>query len=204
MCGATGAVPVVLYRAMADLNARLAKDLERYFPDLVRIHQDAVFSVARRFVPSREDAQDVTQETFVRAHRALSGYRSERILDLKTRPWLARIAVNLCRNRARDAKRRPHLVVLPDGLEPEDRLDEGPAAHADRSAEAEQWRERLAALPPAHSAAVVLRHVWGLPYAEVAEALDVAVGTAKANVHRGLASLRAQLEAESTITEVRR
>ena len=190
--------------AMADLETRLASDVDRYFPDLVRIHQNAVFSAARRLVPTREDAQDVTQETFVRAHRALHGYEAARIRELRTRPWLARIAVNLCRNRARDAARRPHLVVLPEGLDPADASAAGPADAAERVAEAEQWRERLAALPPGQAAAVVLRHVWGMPYADMAEALDVPVGTAKANVHRGLAALRALLDAETTITEVRR
>ena len=189
---------------MVDLNTRLAKDLDRHFPDLVRIHQNAVFSVARRLVPTREDAQDVTQETFVRAHRALRGYDAGRIRELRARPWLARIAVNLCRNRARDASRRPRLVALPESVDPADVAGERPDDITERAAEADEWRRRLAALPPGQSSAVVLRHVWGLPYAEVAAALDVPVGTAKANVHRGLAALRAQVEAETTITEVRR
>ena len=82
--------------------------------------------------------------------------------------------------------------------------DAGPTDATDRAAEADVWRERLAALPAGHSAAVVLRHVWDMSYAEVAETLEVPVGTAKGHVHRGLAALRAQLDAETTMTEVRR
>ncbi len=187
----------------ADLAASLALDLDRHFPDLVRVHQDAVYSVARRFVPTREDAQDVTQETFVRAHRALAGYPAARIRDLRPRPWLARIAVNLCRNHARAKRRRPQLAFLDTAVDAPAE-DAGPTDATDRAAEADVWRERLAALPAGHSAAVVLRHVWDMSYAEVAETLEVPVGTAKGHVHRGLAALRAQLDAETTMTEVRR
>ena len=87
------------------LTARLARDLDGAFEELVRDHQDTVYGVALRLVGNAHDAEDVAQDAFVRAYRALSGWPPARIHELRVRPWLARITLNLVRNRARD--RRP-------------------------------------------------------------------------------------------------
>lgn len=188
---------MVLYRAMAaDLNSRLAADLDGAFADFVRAHQDGVYATALGLTRRHHDAEEVAQETFVRAYRALQGWDTGRIRELRARPWLAAIALNQVRNRARTARRRPatsSLEVAPDPAAGPD-----PADVAERLGEAGVWAQRLAALPAAQADAVVLRHVWGLPYAELADALDVPPGTAKARVHRGLAALREMVEAEPT------
>ncbi len=174
------------------LEARLAKDLNGAFPEMVRAHQDRLFSTVLAMVRHRQDAEDVTQDTLVRAYRALAGYAPERIAAMRLRPWLATIALNVVRNRARTASRRP--VTVP----PQDQVDAsgGPEDQVVWTAEVEQWRGRLAALPDGQRQAVVLRHVWGLPYREIAAALDVAEGSARAHVHRGLVALRTIMEEE--------
>ena len=174
------------------LEHRLAHDLEAAFPDFVRAHQDGVFSAALAMLRHRQDAEDVTQETFVRAYRALGGYEPARIRELRPRPWLATIALNLVRNRARTASRRPATVGPPTWDRPD--FDPGPEDVAAVAAEAEEWRTRLAELSSVQRRAVVLRHVWGLPGRDVAEALGVPENTAKSHVSRGLAALRAQME----------
>ena len=83
----------------------LARDLDRAFESVVRDHQDRVFTIAFRLLGDPRDAEEVAQDAFVRAHRALAGYDAERIRALRLRAWLAAIVVNLARNRA--TRRRP-------------------------------------------------------------------------------------------------
>ena len=83
------------------VNGRLANNLDGAFPDLVRNLQHGVYSGVLRMVPSAADAEDITQETFIRAYRALSKYEPARIQELNLRGWIWTIALNLCRNAAR-------------------------------------------------------------------------------------------------------
>src|SRR4029450_10052963 len=78
---------------------RLARDLDGSFEDLVLVHQRLVFGLALRVVGDRADAEEVAQDTFERAYHALAGYPAERVTAMRLRPWLARIALNLARNR---------------------------------------------------------------------------------------------------------
>ena len=175
---------------------RLATDLDRAFPHLVRGHVDDVYSGVRRLVPSFADAEDVTQETFLRAYRALLTYDETRIRALRLRGWLWTIAVNLCRNAARSRSRRPEEPGLDD--RPEPAAGDDPADLAVQSGDRDDWSHRLGALPTPMRHAVVLRHVADLPYADIAVALERPVGTVKADVHRGLERLRRMLEEEDT------
>ena len=174
-----------------DWAGRLAGGVDAAFEAFLLAHQDAVFTLALRLAAgSRADAEDVAQETFVRAYRALVAYDSERIRTMALRPWLARIALNVQRNRVR--RRRPQV-----GVPPHDRpapADDTPSAVAERRAGERDMAGLLACLADDARTAVVLRHVVGLPYAEVAEALGKPVGTVKAQVHRGLQRLRTIIE----------
>ncbi|HEY6013698.1 MAG TPA: sigma factor, partial [Candidatus Limnocylindrales bacterium] len=94
----------------------LADDLDGSFETLVLAHQDRLFSIALRVLGDRHDAEEAAQDAFVRAYRALVGYEPERILELRLRPWLATIVLNLCRSRlarraARAAIARPALSL---------------------------------------------------------------------------------------------
>ena len=99
---------------VSDLNQQLADDTDGAFPDLVRTFQDGVYSGALQLTRNDHDAQDVTQETFVRVYRALQRYDDARIRALELRPWIWTIALNLCRNRARARARRPEVSDLVD------------------------------------------------------------------------------------------
>jgi RNA polymerase sigma-70 factor (ECF subfamily) len=172
---------------------RLAADRDGAFPDLVRHLQNGVYSGALQFTRNRHDAEDVTQETFVRVYRALGGYSTNRIRQLQLRPWVWTIALNLCRNRARSIERHPEALLV------EDRIDvfEDAATQAVDNANLEEWRRRLAALPGPQRTAVVLHHVVGLPHAEIAETTGRSESTSRSDVRRGLARLRTMIEEEA-------
>jgi RNA polymerase sigma factor (sigma-70 family) len=179
-----------------ELPDRLARDLDGAFEELVRGHERLVFGLALRVVGDRADAEEVAQDTFERAYHALAGYEVERVAAMRLRPWLAQIALNLARNRLR--RRPPPARSLEDGdgqpLAVAAPADADPAQVAERGQERELLVGLLAALPRPYREAVVLRHVEGLPYAEVAEVLGRPVGTVKTHVHRGVRQLRVELE----------
>ena len=136
----------------------------------------------------------MAQDALVRAYRAMAGYPAERIRELRLRPWLATIVVNLCRNRTRrhapaDHARSPRWSRL--GAEPAAATADEPPNVADRAVERERLAALLATLPDRYRVPVVLRHVDDLSYAELAEVLGRPEGTLKAQVSRGLAMLRA-------------
>jgi RNA polymerase sigma-70 factor, ECF subfamily len=168
------------------LLARLADDLDGAFEALVRAHQDRLFTIAFRTSGDRHDAEELVQDCFVRAYRALATYPAARIRDLRIRGWLTTILLNAGRNRARI--RRVQTTELDFEPSAEPRVD--PVARRD---ERDRWARLLADLSPAQRTAVVLRHVDGMSYAEIAEATGRPEGTVKAHVHRGLAALRTAL-----------
>ena len=186
-----------------DLTAALARDLDGAFERLVLSQQDRLYTIALRMLRDPRDAEEVAQDAFVRAYRALAAYEPDRIRDLQLRAWLATIVLNLCRNRVR----RPGLPIVPlDGTGGDADPGRSPAAGiaaADprgsphealvRRESAGRWAALVAGLPVRYRAAVILRHVDGLSYAEMSIALGRPEGTLKAQVHRGLALLRAGL-----------
>ena len=171
----------------------LARDLDGSFETLVRTHVDRCHAIALRVLGNPHDAEEVTQDALVRAYRALAGYPPDRIRDVRLRPWLATIVVNLCRNRARRATTATTSLepMLEAGFDPPTSPADSPATMAERAASRERLAALLADLPDRYRIPVVLRHVDDLSYAELAEILGRPEGTLKAQVHRGLALLRA-------------
>lgn len=165
------------------LTARLADDLDGSFEALVSGHADRLFSIALRILGNRADAEEAAQDAFVRAYRALATYDAPRIRDLRLRGWLAAIVVNVCRNRTRVQRVRTTELAFDPSTEP---AIDALAARDIRDA----WASLLRGLPAPQRTAIVLRHVDGLSYAEMAAALGRPEGTLKAQVHRGLATLR--------------
>ena len=183
------------------LLADLATDLDANFERLVLAHQDRLYTIALRLLGDPRDAEEVAQDALVRAYRALGSYEPLRIRELRLRPWLATIAINVCRNRAR--RRTLQLVSLEaPGRSPTDEGGRGPIATslADptggpleetvRHDSARQWAGLLISLPALYRVPIVLRHVDGLSYEEMTSVLGRPEGTLKAQVHRGLALLR--------------
>jgi len=178
-----------------DLPLRLSQNLEEAFPDVVAAYDRAVFTTALRMSGHPEDAADAAAEAFLRAYTALRSYPPARIGQLQLRPWLLTIVLNLVRNDARAASRRPAQVVL-DGAGPADRR-EGPEEQASRHDGQARLGCLLAELPEVQRTAVVLRHVVGLPYAELAVVMGCPEGTAKSHVARGVQRLRALIPEEA-------
>jgi len=161
--------------------------VERVFERMVHDHQDRLYALGYALTGNRHDAEEVAQDTLLRAYRAMLTYSPERVRDLKQRAWLHRIAINVARNRHRGL--RPKVVEL-NGSEPD--VAPGPEAQALDRALMNGVMSSLEALPPRYREAVVLRYVQDLSYGEVAEALAIPVGTAKSDVHRGLKMLRGE------------
>ncbi len=167
---------------------------------LIRRHQQQVFAVALRMLGDRDEAQDVAQDVFVRAYQGLGGFRQE----AKLSTWLIAITMNLCRNRRRWWARRRRVIVasLDEPLE----HGEGTLGHqvedpAPRPSAVAQSRERqqqlaaaLAQLDEPSRAVVVLRDVQGYAYEEIAQVLEIPVGTVRSRLSRARLQLRALLD----------
>ena len=176
-----------------DLPAVLVADLHGNFEFLVVCFQDRLYSFALRLTGSVQDAEEVAQDTFVRAFRALEGYTAERTGALALRPWLYQIALNVVRNRSR--RKRLQMVPLDaseDGtaIEPLADPSDLPEAVWERNERSQDLAALLRALPERYRTAVILRHVEGLGYGDAAIVLNQPVGTVKSNVHRGVSLLR--------------
>jgi RNA polymerase sigma-70 factor (ECF subfamily) len=175
------------------LLALLARDVDAGFERLVVAFQDRVYGFALTMTGSAADAEEVAQDTFVRAHRALRSYGAARIEALRLRAWLHRIALNVVRNRVR--VRRVATVELEAASGPFEAVSRlgAPEEVALGRASAAEMRCLVASLPASYRDAVVLRHVQQLSYAEAASVLGRPEGTVKSDVHRGLGLLRLAL-----------
>ena len=178
--------------ALADdaaMLARLRAGDTSAFEDMVIAYQHRVFGVALRMLGSRAEAEEIAQETFLRAHRALGEFRGEARLGT----WLYAIASRLCLNRLESAPRRHEQSD-------EVALLQRPAEGADAAAVLEQrelqaaLHEAVAALPEERRIVVVLRDLEGLSYEEIGEVLALEPGTVRSRLHRARLDLKAKLE----------
>jgi RNA polymerase sigma-70 factor (ECF subfamily) len=182
------------------LTRELATNLDGAFECLVRAYQDRLYAFGLRLTGSPRDAEEIAQDAFVRAYRALARYPDERVQALKLRAWLFQVTVNVARNRARTRRLTETALTSADGSHdglvdlPADDAEQ-PEHVAERRAEQDQVAAVVASLPERYRAAVVLRHIQGLSYQEIAAVLGQPAGTVKSNVHRGVAYLRAALDA---------
>jgi RNA polymerase sigma-70 factor (ECF subfamily) len=171
------------------LTMRLSRDLDGAFADVVSDFEGAVYTTALRISGGRPgEAEDLAAETFLRAYAALRRYPALRIAELQLRPWLITICLNVWRNQARTASRRPPPATLESDVTS---TGESPEDRAERIEQTDRLAQVLLRLPAKQRIAVVLRHVVGLSYAEVAEVLACPESTAKSHVRRGLDQLRA-------------
>jgi RNA polymerase sigma factor (sigma-70 family) len=157
--------------------------------EIVRTHSARVYRLAYRLTGNKHDAEDLTQEVFVRVFRSLSSYTPGTFEG-----WLYRITTNLFLDGARRKQR-----IRFDGL-PEDAHDrlpakgEGPAEKLDSDQFDHDVQDALDALPEDFRAAVVLCDIEGMTYDEIADVLDVKLGTVRSRIHRGRSMLRKHLE----------
>ncbi len=175
---------------MADQNV-FAEQAMEYMPQL--------YSTALRMTRNASDAEDLVQETYLKAYRGYAGFEE----GTNLRAWLFRILTNTYINSYRSKKRRPDETELD---EVEDfylyrRMGGLEAARASRSAEDElmdyftdaEVQAAIDALPETYRLAVLLSDVDGLSYKEIAEDLDIPIGTVMSRLHRGRKALQKQL-----------
>ncbi|GAA3687813.1 hypothetical protein GCM10022238_00790 [Gordonia hankookensis] len=157
--------------------------------ELVREHADRVYRLAYRLSGNQHDAEDLTQETFIRVFRSLSNYRPGTFEG-----WLHRITTNLFLDMVR-RRSKIRMEALPDEYDrvPSDTPDPEQIFH-DANLDPD-LQEALDALPPDFRAAVVLCDIEGLSYEEISATLGVKLGTVRSRIHRGRQTIRDHLTA---------
>jgi RNA polymerase sigma factor (sigma-70 family) len=177
------------------LAQRAAAGDEASFEDLVNKYSRRILDYCRRLVGDATVAEDLAQETFVKFYLGLSGFDPSKPVS----PYLYRIAHNHCLDWLRK-KRVPTVpLVWQDeegrGLREADAPDRtlAPDELVERLEVRQAVDEALASLPPTYRGALIMRHREGMSYAEIAEALDMPLGTVKARIHRGREKLQQTL-----------
>ena len=164
---------------------------------LLRRHYDRVHAVCRRIAGGTRDADDAAQEAMIRVVRNIHKFDGRSTFGT----WVYRIATNTALDELRKRKRRPQFhVVDEDGDAPEP-TDDLAHRHIDDVADRITIDAALAELPEEFKAAVVMRDVGDLDYAEIAEALDIPVGTVKSRIARGRRMLVDKLGNQEPLSE---
>jgi len=176
----------------ADLVARSKQGDTRAFGELVVRYQKTVYRIILRMVKSPDDADDLTQDTFVRAHRGLKTFKEE----YDFHPWLYRIAVNQAINFINRRKRRAavDLEDVPEGDIKQGPEPESPVQSASRRQLLENLEEALERLPDEQRTVFLLRVQEGLSYEEIAEVMDTPKGTVMSRLARARMALRKTLQ----------
>jgi RNA polymerase sigma-70 factor (ECF subfamily) len=193
-------IDAALYRLVIDSRA-LSIDEQRLiaraqagdrsaFEELVRIHADRLYAVVLRLCESTHEAEEVTQEAFLRAWRAIGRFDGRSQLFT----WLYRIGVNEAKRRARSRVRGSHTVSLEEVPgEPPD-LSDAPEPHAQRRAVRTALERSVRGLPLNYRAPLVLRDIEGLSTAQAAEILGISESALKSRLHRARVLVREALE----------
>lgn len=166
------------------------------FNQLVLRWERPIYALAYRVIGRDEDARDVAQETFLRAFRALPGFKGQ----AKFSSWLYRIALNLCRDWIRRKKRTP-LVEMPEGVDVAELAAEQGPVESIEDLVARQEMSRIVAqgmklLPDEQRTAIVLKEYHGLTFQEIADLQGCPLSTVKTRLYQGLAVLRRHLESQ--------
>jgi RNA polymerase sigma-70 factor, ECF subfamily len=164
------------------------------FNQLVLRWERPIYALAYRVIGREEEARDVAQETFLRAFRALGGFKGQ----AKFSSWLYRITLNLCRDWMRKERRTP-VSQAPEGI---DIIELAGEATPHETIEQMVGRKELgravskamAALPEEQRTAIILKEYHGLTFQEIADMLDCPLSTVKTRLYQGLSVVRKQLE----------
>lgn len=164
------------------------------FNQLVLRWERPIYALAYRVIGREEDARDVSQDTFLRAYRALPGFKGE----AKFSSWLYRIAMNLCRDWIRKQRRTP-VVQAPEGVDITDMAAErGPVESIEDLVERRQLSAVVAdamhALPEEQRMAIILKEYHGMTFQEIANLQQCPLSTVKTRLYQGLTVLRRQLD----------
>ncbi len=176
-----------------ELVARSIRGDADSFNELILRWERPIYALAYRTIGREEEARDVCQETFLRAFRALPGFRGQ----AKFSSWLYRIALNLCRDWMRKERRTP-VVQAPEDV---DLLDLAAAAEPSESIEELVFRKDLsrqvelamAKLPEEQRTAIILKEYHGMTFQEIADLAGCPLSTVKTRLYQGLTVLRREL-----------
>ena len=176
-----------------ELAARARDGDQDAFEQLVRDNEKRIYTLALRMTGSREDALDLAQDAFFQAWKALPTFQGESSFAT----WLYRLATNLCLDHLRAQKRRTQSMGPALSLADE---ENGPVQVADQQLQPQEAVERserrralergLASLPDHHRQVLIMRELSGLSYQEIAQVLDLDLGTVKSRIARARLSLR--------------
>jgi RNA polymerase sigma-70 factor, ECF subfamily len=164
------------------------------FNQLILRWERPIYALAYRVIGREEDARDVCQETFLRAFRALPGFKGQ----AKFSSWLYRIALNLCRDWIRRQRRAP-VMQPPEGVELVDLASErGPAESIEDLVSRRELSavvaEAMALLPEEQRTAIILKEYHGMTFQEIADLQSCPLSTVKTRLYQGLSVLRRHLE----------
>jgi RNA polymerase sigma-70 factor, ECF subfamily len=178
-----------------ELVARSVRGDVESFNQLVLRWERPIYALAYRTLGREEDARDVCQDTFLRAYRALPGFKGE----AKFSSWLYRIALNLCRDWMRRQRRTP-TVEMPEGLDIVEMAGEqGPVESIEtlvnRREMSRAVQQAMRHLPEEQRTAIILKEYHGLTFQEIADLQGCPLSTVKTRLYQGLSVLRRQLEA---------
>lgn len=172
------------------------------FEKLVTAYEKNVYNIALKMVGDPDDAADMTQETFIKAYRALSGFRG----DSKFSSWLYRIASNVCLDFLRSRSRHPQVSL--STVDEDDRatfelpdMRQNPEEQLMKKLGMEAVRRGLEQLPEQQRQILVLRELGGLSYAELAQTLGLEEGTVKSRIFRARKRLCALLLCDGNISD---
>ncbi|MBN1424138.1 RNA polymerase sigma factor [Candidatus Fermentibacteria bacterium] len=179
------ALPIMNTASDASLVAQCLDGRREGYAELVRRYQGPVFGLAYRMTRSHEDAEDLAQETFIQAYRKLQSYDTA----YPFRAWVLRICANRAKNRFRSTDRRRRAEEAHVEIHPPD----AGAMEPDLVA----LDEAIARIPQMLRIPLVLKHVEGLPYEEIAQVLGIGISAAKMRVKRGRDELVRLLHPES-------
>ena len=163
------------------------------FNQLVVRWERPIYALAYRVIGREEDARDVAQETFLRAFRALGGFKGQ----AKFSSWLYRITLNLCRDWMRRERRTP-VSQAPEGIDIIELAGEGEPAESiedvvTRKQLGRAVEKAMAMLPEDQRTAIIMKEYHGLTFQEIADLLDCPLSTVKTRLYQGLSVLRRQL-----------
>ncbi|WP_456272737.1 RNA polymerase sigma factor SigW [Bacillus sp. AK031] len=165
------------------------------FAEVIELYKDKVFQICFRMLGNRHEAEDISQEAFIRAYVNIHTFNQKR----KFSTWLYRIATNLCIDRIRKKKPDYYLdaevtgtdgltmysQVAADGQLPEEEVEEMELQ--------EEIQRQILKLPDKYRSVIVLKYIEELSLLEISEILDLPLGTVKTRIHRGREALRKQL-----------
>jgi RNA polymerase sigma-70 factor, ECF subfamily len=181
----------------AQLVARTLAQDQAAFGQLIDRHASAIVNLSYRMVGNRAEAEDLAQETFLAAYRALSTFRA----DSKFSTWLYRIATNKCKDwlRVKRPGQGQYDLDADESLDLYVTEDRTPEVLLSRQQVAQELEQAIQRLPPLYREAFVLKHVEGLSYEEMEDILGVSGDTLKMRVYKGRVQLSRELAALNPI-----